>query len=62
MVLNYNQITKEIYFDQMDYVLNTKNIVLSFKTVVYKLTLKTWILQKYEGTGGLGIWKGSIVK
>ncbi|WP_445717017.1 DUF4403 family protein [Flavobacterium sp.] len=25
---NYNQITKEIYFDQMDYVLNTKNILM----------------------------------
>jgi hypothetical protein len=25
---NYNQISKEIYFDQMDYVLNTKNILM----------------------------------
>ena len=25
---NYNQITKEIYFDEMDYVLNTKNILM----------------------------------
>lgn len=25
---NYNSITKEIYFDQMDYVLNTKNILM----------------------------------
>jgi hypothetical protein len=25
---NYNQITKEVYFDEMDYVLNTKNILM----------------------------------
>ena len=27
---NYNSITKEIYFDQLEYVLNTKNILLVF--------------------------------
>ena len=33
---NYNPITKEIYFDQMDYVLNTKGILTKSANWFYK--------------------------
>lgn len=59
---NYNSITKEIYFDQLEYVLNTKNILLKSANWLMQSTILSKIQEncRYSIKGNLEEGKQSL--